>query len=217
MPAIPMLLRSWWVLALRGLIALVFGVFALAVPGVTLISLIAVFAVYALLGGTVAVVGALRNRAGAKDWWVLLLIGVVGIVAGLLATLRPALTALALLIVIGANAIVTGVLDIVLAVRLRKYIVGEWLLILGAATSIVFGLLILAYPGAGALALVWLIGAYALLTGALYLALSLRAYAAARRVPAQNHRADKPARTVSGAGPRQERRVGERRMRSAAH
>lgn len=169
-----MLARSWWILALRGALAVLFGILALALPGVTLLSLIALFAAYALLAGAVAVAGAIRSRRSASDWWVLLLVGVVSIGAGLLAALRPGLTALALVIVIAANALLGGALDIALAVRLRKFIKGEWLLMLSAATSIAFGLLMLIYPGAGALALVWIIGAYALLIGALYLALAYR-------------------------------------------
>ncbi|MDC8760146.1 HdeD family acid-resistance protein [Janthinobacterium fluminis] len=210
MSSLPMLMRSWWILALRGAIAVLFGLFALATPGVTLLSLIAVFAVYALLAGAVAIAGALRNRRGAADWWLLLLMGLVSVGAGVLAARHPALTVLALLIVIGVNAIVTGVLDLALAVRLRKVIGGEWLLILSAATAIVFGLLILAYPGAGALVLVWLIGAYALLTGLLYLALAYRAYSfAAPRPAAQGGAAPE-------AAPKAERRVAERRMKPAA-
>lgn len=175
MNSIPMLMRSWWILALRGAAGVLFGVLAFAMPDVTLLSLIALFAIYAVLAGTVAAAGALRNRRRADDWWILLLLGLVGIAAGVLAALRPALTALALVIVIGVNALITGILEIALAINLRKFIEGEWLLILSAVTSIAFGLLILAYPGAGALALVWMVGAYALLTGALYLALAWRA------------------------------------------
>lgn len=175
MNAVPMLVRSWWILALRGAFALLFGILALAVPGVTLLSLLALFSAYALLAGAVSVAGAWRNRHGARDWWVLLLLGAASIAAGALAIAYPALTALALVLIIGANALVTGALDIVLALRLRQFIGDEWLLIVSAATSIVFGLLIIAYPGAGALALVWLIGAYALLTGSLYLVLAYRA------------------------------------------
>jgi uncharacterized membrane protein HdeD (DUF308 family) len=172
MHSIPMLMRSWWILSMRGAVGVLFGVLAFAMPDVTLLSLIALFAIYAVLAGTVAVVGALRNRRSASDWWILLLLGLVGLAAGVLAALRPALTAFALVIVIGVNALIAGALEIALAINLRKFIEGEWLLILSAVTSIAFGLLILAYPGAGAL--VWLIGAYALLTGALYLALALR-------------------------------------------
>lgn len=175
MNSVPMLVRSWWILALRGALAVLFGILALTMPGITLLSLLALFAAYALLAGAVALAGAWRNRHGAHDWWVLLLLGAASIGAGLLAIAYPALTALVLVLIIGANALVTGALDIVLAVRLRQVIRDEWLLILSAVTSIAFGLLIIAYPGAGALALVWLIGAYALLTGMLYLALAWRA------------------------------------------
>jgi len=174
MDSLPMLTRSWWILALRGALAVLFGVLALAMPDVTLLSLIALFAIYAVLAGAVAIAGAIRSRRTSRDWWILLLLGVVSIGAGLLAALRPGLTALALVIVIAVNALLNGALDIALAVRLRKFIEGEWLLMLSAATSIAFGLLILLYPGAGALALVWIIGVYALLLGALYLTLAYR-------------------------------------------
>lgn len=227
MNTMPMLMRSWWILALRGAIGVLFGVFALTMPGLTLLSLIAVFAVYALLAGMVAMAGAVSNRKTAKDWWVMLLMGIVSIVAGVLATLRPGLTALALVLVIGVNALLTGLLEVVLAIRLRKIIHGEWLLILSAATAIVFGLLILAYPGAGALALVWMIAVYALLTGVLYLALAYRAYAGKQRRPTLVQSPAPPGsassassgagRAISGgAWPKVERRSGERRMHPAS-
>lgn len=174
MDSLPMLTRSWWILALRGALAVLFGILALAMPDVTLLSLIVLFAVYAVLAGSVAVAGAIRSRRTSRDWWILLLLGIVSLAAGLLAALRPGLTALALVILIAVNALLNGALDIALAVRLRKFIKGEWLLMLSAATSIAFGLLLLIYPGAGALALVWIIGVYALLIGALYLALAYR-------------------------------------------
>lgn len=198
--------RYWWIFALRGLLGVVLGVIALAMPGITLLSLIAVFAVYALLAGVVAVAGALRNRHNASDWWILLTLGLASILAGVLASLHPALTALVLVVVIGLNAILTGMLDIMLAVRLRNVVRGEWLLLLSAATSLAFGALIIAYPGAGALALVWLIGTYALLTGLLYLIMAYRAYMA-EAAPA----------APSGEARRVERRSGERRMRPAGH
>lgn len=214
MSTMPMLMRSWWILALRGAIAVLFGVFALTMPGLTLLSLIAVFAVYALLTGAVALVGAVDNRKTAKDWWVMLLIGIVSIVAGVLATLHPALTALALVLVIGVNALITGLLEIVLAIRLRKTIHGEWMLILSAATAIVFGLLILAYPDAGALALVWMIAVYALLSGALYLALAYRARAGKLRRPTLVETA--PGSKSGGGWSKAERRSGDRRMHPAS-
>jgi len=166
-------LQSWWVLALRGVLGILFGVLALFWPGLTLLTLIALFAAYALLSGVASVVGAFRHRHADDNWW-LLLIGLVGIGAGIIAIVHPALTALVLVLVIAANALVTGVLDIAAAIRLRREIQGEWLLILSGIASIVFGVLVFLFPGAGALALVWMISLYALVTGVLLLALAFR-------------------------------------------
>src|SRR5258705_402988 len=112
--------RSWWMLALRGAIALAFGILALAWPGLTLLWLVALFAVYALLVGVVSLVGAIRNRRSAEDWWLVLLLGLVSAGAGVIAVLHPDLTALVLVLLMGANALVTGILDIAVAIRLRK-------------------------------------------------------------------------------------------------
>jgi uncharacterized membrane protein HdeD (DUF308 family) len=173
------LMRSWWILALRGAIAIVFGVLAVIWPGLTLLGLIALFAAYALLTGIVSVVGAIQNRKNDGNWWMLLTLGLVGIGAGVVAIIHPALTALVLVLVMGANALVTGVLDIVHAIRLRKTIQNEWMLIASGAASIVFGILVFLFPEGGALALVWLVSLYAVVTGALLLALALRVRAKA--------------------------------------
>jgi uncharacterized membrane protein HdeD (DUF308 family) len=169
-----MLVRSWWVLGLRGVIAVLFGLLALFWPGLTLLWLVALFAAYALLGGMVSVVGAIRNRKSDDDWWLLLLLGLVGLGAGVIAVVHPSLTALVLVLVMGANALLSGVLEIAVAIRLRKVMRGEWLLLLSGIASIVFGILVFLFPEAGALALVWLISAYALICGALLLAMALR-------------------------------------------
>jgi uncharacterized membrane protein HdeD (DUF308 family) len=176
------LMRSWWMLALRGVIAILFGILALMWPGLTLLGLVALFAAYAILGGAISVIGALNNRKTDDNWWLSLLLGLVSIGAGIIAVVHPGLTAMVLVLVIGANALITGVLDIVAAVRLRRSIQGEWLLILSGIASIVFGVLVFLFPDAGALALVWLVSIYALVTGVLMLALSfrLRARATAR-------------------------------------
>jgi uncharacterized membrane protein HdeD (DUF308 family) len=181
------LLRHWWMLALRGGIAIAFGLLALLLPGMTLLWLVALFAAYALFGGAVWTFGAIHNRKVDDDWWVLLVAGLAGIGAGLISLVHPALTAMVLILLIGANALVTGVLDIVLAVRLRRRIHGELLLILSGVTSIVFGAIVFLYPlGAGALALVWLVGMYAIATGLLLLALAVRVRAWSRaRDPAR--------------------------------
>jgi uncharacterized membrane protein HdeD (DUF308 family) len=177
-----LLVQAWWMLALRGAIALLFGVLALIWPGLTLLWFVALFAAYALLVGVVSVIGAVRNRQSDEAWWLILLLGLVSIGAAVSAIVYPGLTALVLVLVMGANALVTGVLDLATAIRLRKAMRGEWLLILSGIASIVFGVLVFLFPGAGALALVWLISVYALVTGALLLALALRLRALARTV-----------------------------------
>jgi uncharacterized membrane protein HdeD (DUF308 family) len=170
-----LLLQSWWMLALRGAIAVLFGVLAVLWPGITLLWLAALFAAYALIGGAVSIIGAVKNRKSDEEWWLILLLGLVSLGAGVIAVLHPGLTALVLVLIMGANALVTGVLDIAVAIRLRKVIRGEWLLILAGIVSIVFGVLVFLFPGAGALALVWLISVYAIVTGVLLLALAFRA------------------------------------------
>ena len=163
-----------WMLMLRGAIAIVFGVLALAWPDLTLLLLVGLFAAYALLSGVVAIVAAFRSRDTDSKWWLPLLLGIVSVAAGIGAIFYPGLTALALVLVMGANAIVTGALDLAMAVRLRRVLRGHWMLVLSGIVSIVFGVLVFLYPGAGALALVWLISLYAILTGILLLALGLR-------------------------------------------
>ena len=170
-----LLARSWWMLAMLGVIAMLFAVLALVWPGLTLLSLVVLFAAYALSGGIMWIMGAIRHRKSGEDWWLVLLLGLVSIGAGLIAIFHPELTALVLVLVMGANALITGVLEIVAAIRLRKEIQGEWLMILTGIIAIAFGVFVFLFPGAGALALVWLISLYAAFTGALLLALAFRA------------------------------------------
>jgi uncharacterized membrane protein HdeD (DUF308 family) len=175
------LLRSWWLLGLRGAIAVLFGVAAIVWPAITLITLAALFTAFALLAGAVWMFGAVRHRKADQRWWVMLLLGMFSVAAGVAAALQPALTTVALILLIGANALVSGVLDIVVALRVRKYMHGELLLVLSGAASIAFGLVVLMFPtGAGALALAWLTGCYALVSGALLLALAFQVRAWAR-------------------------------------
>ena len=169
------LLRSWWLLGLRGAIAVLFGLVAVAWPAITLLTLAALFTAFALLAGAVWIFGAVRHRKADQRWWVMLLLGLFSVAAGVVAALHPALTTVALILLIGANALVSGVLDIVVALRVRKYMKGELLLILSGVASIAFGLIVLLFPtGAGALALAWMTGFYALFTGVLLLALALQ-------------------------------------------
>jgi uncharacterized membrane protein HdeD (DUF308 family) len=166
--------RNWWLVALRGVLAILFGLAAFVWPGLTLLALVLVFGVYAIVDGIFAIVSAVRAADRGRRWWPFAVEGVAGIVAGFLALIASAAMAVALIIVIAAWAMVTGVLEIVAAIRLREEIENEWLLALGGVLSIAFGIVLVVAPAAGAIALVWVIGAYALLFGALMLALGIR-------------------------------------------
>jgi uncharacterized membrane protein HdeD (DUF308 family) len=167
------LVRHWWVLLLRGLVAILFGVVALWMPGLTLLMLIAFYGAYALIDGVLALVAAFRGGATVSRGW-LVFVGITGIAAAAAAFFYPGITAIVLVIVIGAWSIARGVAEIVLAVRLRKEIENEWLLGLAGAASVLFGAVLIAQPAAGALALVWLIGSFAIAFGVLFVVLSLR-------------------------------------------
>jgi len=177
------LATNWWALVLRGIAAILFGVIAYAMPGITLSALIMVFAAYALAEGVLSIIAAVRGAGAEPRWWALLLKGVVDLLAAAAAIFLPLLTKVALVYLIAFWAIVTGVFEILAAVRLRKHIRGEVLLGLCGVASIGLGVLMLAAPAAGALALVLWLGAYAFIFGALLIALGLRVRRFAR-VPA---------------------------------
>lgn len=166
------LAKNWWLLLLRGIAGILFGLLAFLWPGITLLTLIIIYGAYALVDGIFAIIAAIRGGAGAR-WW-LALIGVLGIAAGLLTFFWPGMTALALAMFIGAWAFIHGIFEIIGAIKMRKEIDNEWWLILSGALSALFGLAILIRPGAGALALVWLIGAYAIVFGALLVGFAFR-------------------------------------------
>ena len=168
------LARNWWLLALRGVAGILFGIVAFVWPDATLAALILVFGAYVLVDGIFAVVAGIRMHRQLSLWWLVLLEGVAGIILGVLTFRSPDITALILLTFIAAWSIVSGIFEIATAVRLRKMIPNEWLLIVSGVVSIVFGALLIAQPGAGEIAIVWLIGAYALLFGILTLMLALR-------------------------------------------
>jgi len=136
--------------------------------------LIILFGSYALVDGIFAVIGGIASRGENQRWWVGLLRGIAGIILGLLAFFYPGTTALALLYLIAAWALVTGIFEIVAGILLRRIITGEWLTILGGIASVIFGLLLIFFPGAGALSLIWLIGAYAIVLGVLLIVLAFR-------------------------------------------
>mgnify|MGYP001819689211 FL=1 len=161
---------NWWSFAMRGVFALLFGTLALSFPEVTLLALILMFGLWALIDGVTALIMAI----GEKGWFWYLLAGILSAGVGLFALARPGATGLALLWLIGIWAVVKGFVEIMEAIQLRKEIEGEWALILTGAISILFGIIVLARPGAGALALVWLIAVYAYLFGVLQLMIGFR-------------------------------------------
>jgi uncharacterized membrane protein HdeD (DUF308 family) len=165
--------RNWWAVMLRGLAGILFGLITFFAPAVSLAALVLLFGAYAFADGVLSIVAAVRRR-GADRWGLLLLEGIVGIAAGVLTLLWPGITALALLYVIAAWALVTGAFEIAAAIRLRRVITGEWLLALSGIFSIALGVLLVLFPGAGALAVVIWIGAYAFVFGVLLFALGLR-------------------------------------------
>jgi len=166
---------SWWLLLLRGIAAIAFGILAFVWPGITLLTLILFWGAYAIVDGVFSLWSAISGKGGEKTsrWW-LAVVGVCGVAAGILAFVRPGITALVFLLFIAAWAVVTGVLQVWGAIKLRKEIEGEWLLILSGLLSIAFGLVLLAWPGPGVLAVVWLIGSFAILEGIIYIALAFR-------------------------------------------
>jgi uncharacterized membrane protein HdeD (DUF308 family) len=174
--------RTWWLVLLRGLAAIVFGVLAWAWPGVTLVTLVLFWGAYALVDGVAALVGGWQSKDAGKPMWTVVLIGLVGIAAGVFTFVQPGVTAIALLMLIAVWAIVNGVLEVSAAIRLRKEIENEWLLILSGLLSIAFGAMMILNPGAGAMAVLWLIGAFSVAYGALLviLSLKLKKHAAAR-------------------------------------
>jgi uncharacterized membrane protein HdeD (DUF308 family) len=166
---------GWWRLLLRGLAAIAFGILTWYQPGISLATLILLFGFYSLADGILATWTAFAGRKDDNAWWALLFSGLVGIGVGIVTFTSPGVTALALLFYIAIWAISRGVLEIVAAIRLRKEIEGEWLLILGGLASVLFGAILIARPGAGALAIIWLIATYAVLFGIIMVALAFRA------------------------------------------
>jgi uncharacterized membrane protein HdeD (DUF308 family) len=175
LPLVRALADNWWLLLLRGVASILFGILAFIWPGLTLVALIFLWGAYAIIDGGIALWAAISGRAGemAPRWW-LIVVGIVGVLAGLVAFSSPGVTALVLLMFIAGWAIVIGALEIWGAIQLRKEIEGEWWLILSGLLSMAFGIWLIARPGSGALALVWIIAAFAVLHGCTLIALALR-------------------------------------------
>lgn len=172
-PLLPLLARNWSLILLRGICAILFGILALSWPGLTLLVLVTLYGVYAAIDGGLAIGAAIRGGTPAPRWW-LIVTGLISFGAAIAAFSWPGLTALVLVMFIGAWGVARGVFEIVGAIAIRKEIEGEWVLILHGVVSILFGLVLLITPGEGALALIWLIALYAIFGGVLLVMLSLR-------------------------------------------
>jgi uncharacterized membrane protein HdeD (DUF308 family) len=173
--------RSWWVWLLRGVAAILFGIIAFVSPAATLLALVIVFGIYAIFDGVLAVVTAFQIREVAKHWWVVLLEGLAGILFGIIALVYPLITAGALLLLIAFWAVVTGIMEIIAAIRLRREITNEWSLILTGIFSVILGVMLFVFPGAG-LALVWTIGLYAVFFGVLMIIFGFEVRSLARQL-----------------------------------
>jgi uncharacterized membrane protein HdeD (DUF308 family) len=173
-PMLRTLAQNWWAIVLRGVCAVLFGVGAFAWPGITLAVLVLLYGAYALVEGVLAVAWALVGRQAGPFPWGVLLAGLAGVVVGVVTFLYPGLTGLALLYLIAAWAIIRGIFEIIAAFHLRKEIENEWLLALSGLLSLALGVVLVVAPGAGALAVLWWIGAFAIVFGVLTIMLGFR-------------------------------------------
>lgn len=187
--------HSWWILIVRGLAAILFGIVAFIWPALTGVALVIAFGVFALLDGVFAVVTGISRLGHASRGWAFLLEGLLGIGVGLAALLLPGVAAVALIYLIAAWAVTTGIFEIVSAVQLRKEITNEWALGLSGLLSIVFGVLVMIQPATGGLAVVWILGGYAIAFGLLLIVAGIRL----RGVRYIDTAATRPAQPVSGS------------------
>jgi len=168
------LARWWWTFVLRGILAMGFGLLAFFAPGLGIAVLVGLFAAWALIDGAGSLLAGIRGRGRDRSWWLEIVEGIVSIVAGLIALIFPLIAAEALVLIIAVWAILTGVIQIVAAVRLRERIRGEVWLGLAGLASILFGVVLFLFPGSGALSLAWLIGGFAIAFGAFLVGLGWR-------------------------------------------
>lgn len=166
--------QNWWLLVLRGVLGILFGIAAFVWPGITLLTLIILFGVYAIVDGAVAVGTGLSRTKDSPRWWTFLVEGLLSIGAGVVALIWPGVTTLVLIYMIAGWAIFTGILEIVAAIRLRHEITNEWMLALGGLISVALGVLLFFQPAAGSLAIVWTIASYAVIFGILLVVLGFR-------------------------------------------
>ena len=188
--AILLLAQLWWTFVIRGVLGIIFGVVVILFPGIGLVAVVALFAAWALIGGISSLIGSWRSR-GQKDWWVGVVEGLVGIAAGIVAILLPTAAGLALLFVVAGWAIVIGVLQIWMAIRLREQITGELWMGLSGVVSILFGLLLVIFPGTGILSVLFLVGIFSILMGVAMVLLGWRLRGIHAQAKRQNEYAER--------------------------
>lgn len=179
---------SAWAIALRGIVAIIFGVAVLVWPSVTAYILTLAFAIFVLAEGGVLVLATLRHRHESELWPLYIILGLLGLTAGIYLLANPRISGLTLMFIIGAYAVARGIVDIMLGVMLRHDIQGEWLLIIGGLISLVFGLFVFAKPASGALAILWLIAIFAIITGLVLLGVAFALDGYKRQQKAVKHR-----------------------------
>jgi uncharacterized membrane protein HdeD (DUF308 family) len=180
-----MLADNWWVLLIRGIAAILFGILAFLWPGLTIAVLVLMFGAYALVDGIFSIIAAFAASAQpASNRWLIGLGGLVSIIFGILVFFWPGITAVVLLYMIAAWAIITGIISIIAAIQLRREIEGEWWMIIGGVLSILFGVLAFLYPGATALSLILVIAAYTVVFGIVMVILSFRVRGLRNQLPA---------------------------------
>lgn len=172
-PLLAPLARNWGLVALRGVLAILFGIVCIVWPGMALTTLIWLFAIYAIVDGIFSVGAGITGGSMMPRWW-LIVVGLAGIVAGLIAAFNPGATALVLLTFIGAWLVVRGIFEIIGAIAVRREIDNEWMLILGGALSVLFGLYVIIFPGGGALAILLAIGIFSIIGGVMMVGFALR-------------------------------------------
>jgi uncharacterized membrane protein HdeD (DUF308 family) len=184
-PMLSSLAQNWWMFLVRGILAIAFGVIAFAWPGLTVLTLVLLYAAHAILDGATALGLALSGHVPGRSWWAMVLVGIIGILAGISAFVWPGITAAVLLTVVAIWAILRGVFEIAAAIHLRKEIEGELLLGIAGAASIAFGVMLLAWPAAGLVTIAWIIGANAMVFGAMSIGLALRLRKISLRHPSE--------------------------------
>ena len=165
---------NWWMFALRGFLAIVFGLLALIWPQQAMPGLVVIFGAFVLTDGIFGLLAGFGMMGSNERWWMALLQGVAGIIVGSMALMSLDKSAPALAYFIAACVVITGVIELVAAIQLKSAIPGEWSMIYCAALSILLGILLFIVPSAGTQGLVWVIGLFAMVLGILLIMVALR-------------------------------------------